>query len=43
MEYSTIPGIEKKISQLVQGCIMLNRNNKDEGLRTARRSPRRRH
>ena len=31
MEYSTIPGIEKNISQLVQGCIMLNRNNKDEG------------
>ena len=31
MEYGNVPGIEKKISQLVQGCIMLNRNKKEEG------------
>ena len=31
MEYGNVPGIEKKISRLVQGCIMLNRNKKEEG------------
>ena len=31
MDYNNIAGIDKNISQLVQGCIMLNRNSKDEG------------
>ena len=31
MDYGTIQGIKKNISRLVQGCIMLNRNKKDEG------------
>ncbi len=31
MEYGKVAGIEKKISRLVQGCIMLNRNKLEEG------------
>ena len=31
MDYNNIAGIDKNISRLVQGCIMLNRSNKDEG------------
>ena len=31
MEYSNVTGIEKKISRLVQGCIMLTRQKKEEG------------
>ena len=31
MEYGTVAGIDKKISRLVQGCIMLNRKNLDAG------------
>ena len=31
MEYSSVTGIEKKISRLVQGCIMLTRQKQEEG------------
>ncbi len=31
MQYGTVSGSEKKISRLVQGCIMLTRSRKEEG------------
>ncbi|MFT5090556.1 MAG: aryl-alcohol dehydrogenase-like predicted oxidoreductase [Candidatus Latescibacterota bacterium] len=31
MEYGKVAGIDKKVSRLVQGCIMLNRKNLEEG------------
>ena len=31
MQYGNVQGIEKKISRIVQGSIMLNRSNKEEG------------
>ncbi len=31
MQYAIVEGIDKKVSRLVQGCIMLNRNEEKEG------------